>query len=151
MKKPDSLRILLTVRLRAEEAEERALGLACAEVFQAEALLQSIETERKTTEANGPGQAGDLLMATDFQAREQHLRWLRKAAELAAESLTQKAAARTTQQATYLDARRGREVLDTLLKQRARLRQTEADRRETSRSEDLYLSRLSRVEREGHV
>lgn len=151
MNRPDSLRILLTVRLRAEEAEESALGMACAEVFQAEALLQSIETERKLTEANALGEAGELLMGTDFQAREQHLRWLRKAAELAAEALAQKTAARATQQAAYLDAHRHREVLDTLLKQRARLRQTEEQRRETSRSEDLYLSGLSRLEREGHV
>lgn len=151
MMKPDSLRILLTVRQRAEETEERALGLACAEVFQAEALLQSIEAERKITEANGLGKAGDLLMGTDFQAREQHLQWLRKAAVLAAEALAQKAAARATRQAAYLDAHRNREVLDTLLKQRAQLRQTEEQRRETSRSEDLYLSRLGRLGREAHA
>ncbi|MGI4755506.1 MAG: flagellar FliJ family protein [Janthinobacterium lividum] len=141
MKKPDSLRIVLSVRLRAEENEERALGSACAEVFRAEAALDALVQACRRAEAAQAGVAGELLHGTDLQTRELHLRALRHAQDAAHANLAAAQSAKAKQQAAYLEARRGREVLETLLKQRARAQYTAQEKRDTSRAEDQFLGR----------
>lgn len=143
MKKPDSLRIVLSVRLRTEETEERALAAACAEVFRAETAVRAVQEELTVAAAECLGDDGGLLHGVDFQAREMHFRWLRQAFDATRAALAEKTALRATRQAVYLEARRGREVMDTLLKQRALAEVMERQRRETSRAEDLFLSRRS--------
>ena len=144
MKKPDPLRIVLSIRLRAEEVEERLLAAACAAVFQAQDALYTMRKECTCAETECMGEVGGLLHGTDLQTREQRLLWLRKACDLSRETLAQRIDVRHTRQATYLEARRDREVMDTLLKQRALAEQVAQTRRETSRTDDLFLGRLSR-------
>ena len=143
MNKPDSLRVVLSVRLRAEQAEERALATASAEVQRAEAAMNALEAEQKHIEAEGLGETGGLLHGSDLHAREQRLHSLRSACDAAHALLLRSMNDQARQQAIYLDARRNREVLEAMLKQRKRTEQAQQQRRESSVADDLFLSRLA--------
>lgn len=141
MRAPDSIRVLLQVRCRREELEERKLAavieklrLAGTELANLSAELGRIATARGT-EIQG------VRPNTYHQAVEAHSTFLwRECAQYAAE-IERLEEARAKQLSVYMAARRERESMESLDKQRSEALRAERNLREQKLNEDLFLAR----------
>ncbi len=141
MKKPEPLRVVLSLRERHQDAAERSLSEALAQQQQAEQLLSALREDLRRTTSTPYEASGTLLNIVELQQRAlrvPHLRQLCTNAEIA---LLERKTHVKEQQQSYLEARRAREVVEALLKQRKQLEQAKQSRHDTKVSEDLFLGR----------
>lgn len=144
MKQQTSFQVVLSLRRRKEDAAERTLAEALANLQRAQLLLATLEDDLRRTRCTSLGETGELLHVMELQQRHQRIRHLEQACGQATQALAEQQAAVTREQQTYLEAHREREVVDALLKQQATAEQAKQNRRDVKVSEDLFLGRLIR-------
>lgn len=141
MRSPDSIQVLLRVRTRKEEIEERNLARAAENLRVAQAELAKLSSELEAITSARLSEVQCILPNTHHQAVELHSRSLwRRCADLEAE-IVRLREVWAQQMSVYLSARRGREVVESLEKSRADAREMEKRLREQKLSEDLFLAR----------
>lgn len=144
MKKPEPMRVVLSLRTRHQDAAERSLAEALAQQQQAEQFLTATREDLLRTMSAPHGPAGELLNVVELQQRAMRVPHLRKLCKDAEALLAERRSVVTERQQAYLEAQRAREIVDALLKQRTEMEQHRKDRHDTKVSEDLFLSRLVR-------
>lgn len=141
MRPPDSIQILLRVRCRREEIEEGKLADIIKRLRLVESKLADLSVELQDITTKRLGEIQFIQPNVHFQAVEAHSRMLwRKCADCAAE-IRQLKEAHTQQMSVYLLARREREVIENLEKQRSDVIEMEKRVREQKLSEDLFRAR----------
>lgn len=141
MRSTDSIQVLLRVRCRREEIEERKLAAIIEKLRVAQAELDNLSAELRCITTTRVREVQCILPNTHHQAMETHSRslwqqWADRAAEI--ERLKE---ARAQQMSAYLSAHREREVIESLNKRRCDAREAEREGRERKLSEDLFLAR----------
>ncbi len=144
MKKPEPLRVVLSLRTRHQDAAESSLREALAQQQQAEQLLTALREDLLRTTSAPHGAAGELLNLLDIQHRALRIPRLGELCKDAEALVQERKSFVTERQQAYLDARRAREVVKALLKQRTLKDQHRQSRHETKVSEDLFLGRMIR-------
>lgn len=144
MKKPEPMRVVLSLRTRHQDAAERLLGEALAQQQQAEQLLRMTREDLVRTTSTPHGAVGGLLNVVELQYRALRVPQLRQLCKEAEALLKERKVVVTERQQAYLEARRAREVVEALLKQRMQMKLHRQNRQDTKVSEDLFLSRIVR-------
>lgn len=142
MRLPDSIRVLLQVRYHREEIEERKLAAIIQKLRLAESQLAELSTELTHITRIRLTEVQSSLLSAHYQEIEAYSGSLwKRSADHAAEIEVLKQAY-TQQMSVYLAARRDREIIASLDKQRSDALEAEANSREQKRNEDLFLSKM---------
>lgn len=144
MRPPDSLRVVLAVRRRKEEAEERVLAALGQQIQQAIAEAERLQAELASVTASRLEDVDRLLNGIHHQHSEARYRQLQQQRSEALSQRVKLEQMRISQMVTYLAARRDREVISELQQRRMAAYQAELRVREQKRSEDLFLARRAR-------
>lgn len=142
MRSSDSLRVLLQVRSHRGELEERRLTAIIQKLRLAESELAEISTELNHITSSRLTEVQCLFLNAHYQEMEAYSSslWKKSADHTAGiEALRQ---AYTQQMSVYLAARRDREVIASLDRQRSDALEAERNSREQKRNEDLFLSKM---------
>lgn len=142
MRPPDSITVLLQVRSRREELEERRLTAIIEKLRLAQSELAEISTALNCITSTRLTELQSSLPNAHYQEIEACSSSLwRRSADRATEieALRQ---AYMQQMSVYLSARRDREVVATLDKQRSDALEAERNSREQKRNEDIFLSKV---------
>lgn len=142
MQKHEPLRVVLSLRERHQDAAERSLSDALVQQKQAERLLSALQDDLRRTIAAPHEASGTLLNIVEIQQRAMRIPHLRQLCTQAQTALAERKAHVVEQQQRYLEARRAREVVGALLKQRKQQAQDRQNRQDTKVSEDLFLGRM---------
>jgi|SRR5580658_5824887 flagellar export protein FliJ len=141
MRPPDSIQILLRVRCRREEIEERKLAAIVEKLKAAQAELANLSAELKCITTTRLHEVQGILPNTHHQAVEAHSRSLwRQCADRVAE-IEKLKEVQAQQMSAYLSAHREREVMESLNKRRRDALEAERQVREQKLNEDLFLAR----------
>jgi hypothetical protein len=144
MRPPDSLRVVLAMRRRKEEAEELTLASLGQQIQQARMVAERLQEELISVTASRLEEVHRLLDGMHHQCSEAHHRQMQKQHSEALSQIAKLEQMRVEQMAIYLTARRGREVISELRGRRMSAYQADLCVREQKRSEDLFLSRRAR-------
>jgi flagellar export protein FliJ len=141
MRPPDSIQILLRVRCRREEIEERKLAAIVEKLKAAQAELANLSAELKCITTTRLHEVQGILPNTHHQAVEAHSRSLwRQCADRVVE-IEKLKEVQAQQMSAYLSAHREREVMESLNKRRRDALEAERQVREQKLNEDLFLAR----------
>lgn len=141
MRSPDSIQILLRVRLQKERAEEWKLAAIIKQLKIAQADLANVSIELERITAKRLGEIQNVAPNTHHQTVETHSRalWQRCADEVA--EIERLRGARALQMSAYLSAHREREIMENLHRRHCDAAETERRLREQKLNEDLFLAR----------
>jgi flagellar export protein FliJ len=141
MRAPDSIQVLLRVRSQREEIEERKLATILKKLQLTQGELAGLSAELVRITSTRLAEIQCILPNTHHQAVEAQSRALwRQCADHAAE-IERLKEAQKQQMSAYLTARRQREVVENLNKQRSDAIEAERGLREQKLIEDLFLAR----------
>jgi hypothetical protein len=144
MRSADSLAVLLALRRRREEVEERTIADLGRQVLLAEAEVERVRGEIAVFIASRIGETGRVLDGMHHQCSEGRHRWLQQQVLDISSRLVQLKQSRTERMAIYVARRRDREMISELQKQRASAYQHELRAREQKGNQDLFLIRRAR-------
>lgn len=135
------LAAVLAIRQQKEETEERALGIAAAQVLETRTAIAQLQTALRDHADTRAKEALATNFAVHHQA--QQARWMGLCARLTQlhEQLNLLEAKRTEQQGRYLAARRVREMLTELRQQARAAWLAESESREQKHIDDLFTAR----------
>lgn len=141
MRAPDSIRVILQVRCRREELEERKLAAVIEKLRLAGTELANLSAELGRIATARGAEIQGVRPNTYHQAVEAHSTFLwRECAQYATE-IERLEEARAKQLSVYMAARRERESMESLDKQRSEALRAERNLREQKLNEDLFLAR----------
>jgi flagellar export protein FliJ len=144
MKRHDSLTVVLAVRQRKEEVEERKLAGLGEQLLGSVSEVQRLDAELVSLTATRNGKVQQLLSGAHHHQNHAHYQHLQDQRARAVKEIQRVEMMRNEQLAIYLAARCGREVISELLQRRASEYDAERRIREQKRNEDLFLSRRVR-------
>jgi hypothetical protein len=144
LRPPDSLRVVLAVRRRKEEAEERALAALNQQIQRAEAEAERLQTEIAAVGTSRREEIQQLLNGAHHQHSEARYTHLLQQCSMALAEAKRLDGLRVDQMAAYLAAKCGREVISELQERRTSAYQADLQGREQKRNEDLFLARRAR-------
>src|SRR5215472_1944716 len=141
MRSPDSIQVLLQVRCRKAELEERKLVAIIEKIKLAEGELAGLSDEPRRISAARAGESQCASPNVHHQAMEMQARALWRKREDQVAEIERLRALRMQQMSAYTSAQREREVVEKLEKQRSEQLEMERYRREQKLNEDLFLAR----------
>lgn len=141
MRSPNSIQVLLRVRLQKEQAEERKLAAAIKQLKIAQAELENLSMGLKQITARRLGEVHCIGPNTHHQAVEADSKslWQRCADQVT--EIEKLRVAQAVQMSVYLSAHREREVAEDLNKRRCDALEAGRQLREQKLTEDLFLAR----------
>jgi len=141
MRSPDSIQVLLQVRCRKAELEERKLVALIEKIKLAETELVGLSEELGRISAARAGESQCVSPNVHHQAMEMQVRalWQRRDDQKA--EIERLRELRVQQMSAYTSAHQKREVVAKLEKQRSQQLEIERYRREQKLNEDLFLAR----------
>lgn len=141
MRAANSLRVILMVRRRSEEAAERALAASSQEILQWRLRSERLRAELAEITASRVREIQCVTTAACHQSSEARYRGLLQQCAEAEKNIERVEAIRAEQMAAYMEARRAREVAEKLEEESSLARRAELALREQKWNEDLFLAR----------
>lgn len=137
--------LVLALRARREEAEERALAAAIARERSAALRLDAVHAQRSAVIEERHARVGQLCTGAEHCELAAMLWGVNERLAAAAAELKLTRDARTRQLLSYSNARCERERVADLLDARRAAHEVIRERAEQRRSEDLFLARVARM------
>jgi len=132
----------LQLRSHREELEERRLTAIIEKLKLTQSELADVSTELNCITSTRLAEIQSILPSTRYQEIETYSSSLWKRAADHAAEIERLKRAYTQQMSVYLSARRDREIMAALEKQRTDALEAERNAREQKRNEDLFLARM---------
>lgn len=142
MRQPDSVTVLLKVRSHREEFEERRLAAISQKLRLLQSELAEIATQLNCITGDRLTEVQSSFLNTHYQEIEAYSSSLWKRSADRTAEIEALGRAYMQQMSVYLSARRDREIIATLDKQRSDALEAERSSREQKRNEDLFLSKM---------
>jgi len=142
MRPSNSIRVLLQFRAHREELEERRLTAIIEELKLTQARLAEVSTELNCITSTRFTEIQSILPNARYQEIETYSNSLWKRAADHAAEIERLRRAYAQQMSVYLSARRDRETMAALDKERTDALNAERNSREQKRNEDLFLARM---------
>lgn len=145
-RQPNSLHVVLALRKRKEEAEERKLIAVNQQIQQLIAREKRVGQELARLALTRSNELTQLSDGLHHQEREGKFRQLQQARAEVIADRNRLQGIQANQMALYLAARRGRQVMSELEEHRGSIYKAELAAREQKLIEDMFLSRRRRTE-----
>lgn len=142
MRQPDSVTVLLKVRSHREEFEERKLAAISLRLRLLQSELAEIAAQLNCITGDRLTEVQSSFLNTHYQEIEAYSSSLWKRSADRTAEIQALGRAYMQQMSVYLSARRDREIITTLDKQRSDALEAERSSREQKRNEDLFLSKM---------